>query len=444
MRLASINLNKRLGNPDVRVRLTTWLRSRKVDVLLVQESWRPQKRAPVMLGGYQPLGGDETLFAWAAENWEVPVIRRVAAFAQRLELGYLVVLNAYLDAYARQKRAAQLTWLRKFVEAEDGHPLLLTGDFNLAPRLRDGQYDGRDSTFNSETDRAPLRDLLASGGLVDTTADTASLEYSITRTVQGRSSQFRCDLALLSDYLYPSVTVAYDHTSRAGDTAFTDHSAILADLPVTLSANTSRQTLFDHNLATAEDLGLRIDCQPHKAAMSRSRPSPFARAVVDVLTPKLEITSVLDHGCGRGTDVRFYRQSGLAADGFDPHPGFGRHQPPERHYDLVTSVFVLNVLSDPWERIQALRHAAGFLRPGGHMLVVTRSPDDIDRRARIAGWRRHNDGYWSSKAKGTVQRGMSSQEITLLARRADLQPALEEDMLAPIPAACQALLVKPG
>jgi hypothetical protein len=53
-----------------------------------------------MLGGYQPLDGDGALFAWAAENWKVPVLRRLATFAQRLELGYLVVFNIYLDAYA--------------------------------------------------------------------------------------------------------------------------------------------------------------------------------------------------------------------------------------------------------------------------------------------------------------------------------------------------------
>lgn len=99
--------------------------------------------------------------------------------------------------------------------------------------------------------------------------------------------------------------------------------------------------------------------------MSRSRPSPFARAVAEVLAPKLEIASVLDHGCGRGADVRFYRDRGLDADGWDPHPGFGWQQEPPRQFDLVTSVFVLNVLSNPWERIKALQNAARCLRPHG-------------------------------------------------------------------------------
>ncbi|MFE3071805.1 hypothetical protein [Streptomyces sp. NPDC059247] len=33
-------------------------------------------------------------------------------------------------------------------------------------------------------------------------------------------------------------------------------------------------------------------------------------------------------------------------------------------FGLVTSMFVLNVLPDPWQRIEALRDAASFARPG--------------------------------------------------------------------------------
>ncbi|MEV0944033.1 methyltransferase domain-containing protein [Micromonospora wenchangensis] len=152
---------------------------------------------------------------------------------------------------------------------------------------------------------------------------------------------------------------------------------------------------------------------------------------------------MLDHGCGRGSDVHHYRTSGLDADGWDPHPGFGQAIEPERQYDLVTNIFVLNVLPDPWQRIQAIQHAARFVRPGGHLFVVTRSPADIDPRAIPANWRTHHDGYWSSEAKGTFQKGIPTEEIIALGHQAGLRPTTQQIPLKTSPAAGQALLVKP-
>lgn len=257
-------------------------------------------------------------------------------------------------------------------------------------------------------------------------------QFTIERQQSGMHSRFRCDLALVPDHLLPMVNVQYIHSTRASEQAFTDHSGILMDIPVTLDTVTmeDRHALFallpeppDHALLT------RSECQPHKTAMSRVRPSPYARTVVDVLVPRLGITSVLDHGCGRGSDVDHYRAAGLDADGWDPHMGFGWTAKHDRQYDLVTNIFVLNVLSDPWQRIQALQHAAQFVRPGGSLFVVTRSPTDIDLKAASANWPSHQDGYWSSEAKGTFQKGISTEEIIALGLRAGLEPTAEQTLL---------------
>jgi len=105
---------------------------------------------------------------------------------------------------------------------------------------------------------------------------------------------------------------------------------------------------------------------------------------------------------------------------------------------------VLNVLPDPWKRIQAIQHAARFVRPGGHLFVVTRSPADVDPRAVSANWPAHHDGYWSSEAKATFQKGVPTEEIIALGRRAGLRPTAEQILLASSPAVGQALLVKPA
>ncbi|MGH3865596.1 MAG: methyltransferase domain-containing protein [Pseudonocardiaceae bacterium] len=445
MRLASINLNKRLGNPAARAKLTAWLHYHHVDVLVAQEPWKPVNRTAVNLAAYRSVGGDGDLFCWSAEQVPIPPVSRLESFVQRLELGWLVAYNTYLDCRSATSRRRQLCRFQEIIAVENGRPILACGDFNLAPRPVDGLNNGRPSNFNSSIDRKPFAELLVDNGLADATA-TETPQFTIERQRSGLRSRFRCDLALVPGHLLPMVNVRYDHSTRAGEQAFTDHSGILMDVPVTLDtvAVEDREALFAL-LPEPTDRALftRSECQPHKTAMSRVRPSPFARTVVDVFVPRLGIASVLDHGCGRGSDVDHYRAAGLDADGWDPHPGFGWTTKQDRQYDLVANIFVLNVLPDPWQRIQALQHAAQFVRPGGYLLVVTRSPADIDPRAASANWSSHQDGYWSSAAKGTFQKGICTEEIISLGLRAGLEPAAEQALLTGTSAAGQALLVRP-
>ncbi|MFJ9343785.1 methyltransferase domain-containing protein [Streptomyces sp. NPDC101733] len=217
------------------------------------------------------------------------------------------------------------------------------------------------------------------------------------------------------------------------------------DLALTLEAAEPDDVLFalgdlpgEHSAATAAVRAY----QPHKTAMSRQGPSPAARAVTGHLAGPLGIATILDHGCGRGADVTHYRASGIDADGFDPHDGFGWPRPARDGYDLVTQMFVLNVLPDPWSRIRALQDAAAFARPGGHVLVVTRSPEEITKAAAGGGWAAHHDGYWSSEGKGTFQRGIGTEEAAALARRAGLRPVTGATAL-PLPGVSHILLTKP-
>jgi hypothetical protein len=449
MRVASMNLNKRIGGTTARNRLVQWLARNNIALLLAQEPWRPPGRQPVQLDGFCAVGGTDRVFAWVHERFEAPACRQLAPHWQRLELGYLAVHHVYLDAHAQTTRAAQFDQLRVGMRAEGDRPTLAVGDFNLAPRPQDGLFDGHPSSFNSETDRGPFQSLLAACLVRDTTVADPP-EFSVARSASGKRWEFRCDLALVSDYLALSVTVTYDHGVRAGATAFTDHSALLIDLPVSpprvCRPHPERLFSLDGQRSTDPRSPAATDCQAHKTAMTRRSPSPFARSVLEVLAPKLSVSSILDYGCGRGTDVAHYRKAGLRADGYDPYPAFGwaRQPTPTARYDLVTLVFVLNVLPDPWQRVRVLKQAATGVHSGGRMLVVTRSPRDIETRAAQTRWVHHNDGYWSSERKQTFQRGISEAEIEQLARRAGLSPAApaEQHLLRPVRAACQLLLTK--
>ncbi|QHC30713.1 methyltransferase domain-containing protein [Streptomyces sp. HF10] len=443
MLLASVNLNKRLGSSGARSELGAWLREHGVKAVLAQEPFKPADRLPPVLAGFTFAGGDGHLALWTSEDLIPPPVSSPDTWVQRIELEWLVVLQVHLDSYTGASRTAQLAGLASMTAAEAGRPLLVCGDFNLAPRPEDGLFGGEVSDFTTKGERRMLRQLMQGADLVDTTAETAPA-FTFERVHLGKPSRFRCDLALLSDHLTATTTVTPDLTVRTGPQAFTDHSALLIDVPVTLQGAEPEDVLFPVSELSGRSptAAVRREYQPHKTAMNRRSPSPASRAVTAQLTGPLDVKSVLDHGCGYGADVTHYRSQGLDTEGFDPHDGFGWPRPRRTGFDLVTSMFVLNVLPDPWQRIQALEDAASFARPGGHVVVVTRSPEEIIKAAADGGWTPHHDGFWSSRSKGTFQRGIAPGEIIALARRAGLVPTVEAPQLS-LPGVCHAVLTKP-
>jgi hypothetical protein len=76
-----------------------------------------------------------------------------------------------------------------------------------------------------------------------------------------------------------------------------------------------------------------------------------ALARYGLITPPVE---VFDYGCGRGDDIRGLVTNGIAACGWDPHYA---PDAPKREADLVNLGFVINVIEDLEERIEALQGA---------------------------------------------------------------------------------------
>ena len=147
---------------------------------------------------------------------------------------------------------------------------------------------------------------------------------------------------------------------------------------------------------------------PERTAKTRTTPSLTARIVKEKLVSQLKIKKILDWGCGKGRDVQFYQKSGLKTTGFDPHEPFGFAQKPKNKFDLVVVSYVINALPSVQERRRCLKDAAEF---GSKMLIVTRSEREVTARANRCGWKKWEDGYWSSETKRTFQKGMTQQEI---------------------------------
>lgn len=61
-----------------------------------------------------------------------------------------------------------------------------------------------------------------------------------------------------------------------------------------------------------------------------------------------------DYGCGRGNDMEALKESGVQTDGWDPHFANDR---PRSDADVVNLGFVINVIEDAAERVEALHQA---------------------------------------------------------------------------------------
>ena len=81
-----------------------------------------------------------------------------------------------------------------------------------------------------------------------------------------------------------------------------------------------------------------------------------ALARYGLISPSVE---VFDYGCGRGDDVRGLAVNGIRACGWDPH--YAPNEP-KREADVVNLGFVINVIEDFDERVEALHGAYGLTK----------------------------------------------------------------------------------
>lgn len=121
----------------------------------------------------------------------------------------------------------------------------------------------------------------------------------------------------------------------------------------------------------------------------------------------------LDYGCGRGGDVRRLVHQGFQADGWDPvHAPDG----PRHKADVVNLGFVVNVIEDARERLEALRTAWSL---ADKLLVVAARPE-WEARGLVA--RPHADGWITSK--GTFQKFYRQDELQAWVEASLGRPAL--------------------
>jgi exonuclease III len=410
MIFSSVNLNKRLSKKENRVRLERWLISNNVDVLLSQEVHRENWSGSLSFDRYIKIDGDSDISTFIRDGLEKPNVYRTSKEIQKVSFKCWHIYNCYLPAYDAEPRVEVLDTLQSELKSVWKHPIAVVGDFNLAPTAEDGRYKESISDFTTEKERRKFRALLRRASLIDTTRPETGerTEFTIEQKVGGGLSRFRCDLALVSKVSRTDVSVQYDHSVRksTGEN-FTDHSAIILNIPETIPTHQPQTpSLFDD----LEESDSGFEYRPQNTAINRGGPSPIARRILEQSLINPGDSRLLDYGCGRGDDVRFFTERGFDVSGWDPHDDFGFTDTPEGLYDLSMCTFVLNVLPTLCERMEVLHRLKELTRSGGFVVTTTRSPVAIDRHAEERDWEQHNDGYWSSKSRKTFQKGIGREK----------------------------------
>jgi len=157
-----------------------------------------------------------------------------------------------------------------------------------------------------------------------------------------------------------------------------------------------------------------------RTAIRRDKPSrpmkaflPMVAGLLDLVgQPQKDSPSFFDIGCGRGDDMEYLRQWSRKStiDGYDPN-----YKPKPKPsgtrgalFDVVTCIYVLNVLEEHDERMNVLRDVKWMVKPNGIVMVASRSHRDIFNSV-TDGWIKTGDGWTTTS--GTFQRGFKASEL---------------------------------
>jgi hypothetical protein len=162
------------------------------------------------------------------------------------------------------------------------------------------------------------------------------------------------------------------------------------------NAESAKQNLDQNEPAEKESA---VVVARHKTAMTRYDLSKPVKTLLEYGMLKTGAT-FFDYGCGQGSDVRGLQALGHQAEGWDPV-----HRPAmaKREADIVNMGYVLNVIEDPAERLDALVDAFRHTR---RLLVVSGLIQETVESERATQYR---DGILTRR--NTFQKFFEQQEL---------------------------------
>lgn len=137
--------------------------------------------------------------------------------------------------------------------------------------------------------------------------------------------------------------------------------------------------------------------QRHLTALSRSTLSAPVQLLIGHGLISAQVT-VFDYGCGRGDDIKGLESIDIRCSGWDPHY---HKENTIKKADIVNLGFVVNVIEDPAERVEAIERAFCL---AGTALVASVMLHSNDRPGKP-----YRDGYLT--ARNTFQKYFSQDEF---------------------------------
>lgn len=164
----------------------------------------------------------------------------------------------------------------------------------------------------------------------------------------------------------------------------------------------------DAVMSAAEDNSTAV--QRHLTALHRaSLSAPVQLLIRHGLLSQAD--SLFDYGCGRGGDIETLKSEGYSVAGWDPH--YAPNEPILAS-EVVNLGFVVNVIEDPAERVEALQRAFALARRVMAVAVMLYSVDKPGRPFR--------DGFMTSR--NTFQKYFSQSEFKDYLEQVLHQPAI--------------------
>ena len=164
--------------------------------------------------------------------------------------------------------------------------------------------------------------------------------------------------------------------------------------------------------SVASTLGPEVEVHRHKTALTRYALSKPMQTLAKFDFLEGEHT-LFDYGCGKGSDVDILTKNDVTANGWDPH---FCNDKPKLEADIVNLGFVINVIEDKYERIDAVLGAFRLCRQ--FMCASVMLGETSADRGRL-----YRDGVLTSR--NTFQKYFSQDEF-----RAYLRHVLDEEPVA--------------
>jgi len=141
-----------------------------------------------------------------------------------------IIINSYSPASSGKLRREHLEKLNSLTHSFDEAPILIAGDFNMAPQPKDGWYGDDHSKFTTKSERIIFENLLEEQRIEDL-GSKIDWEATFEKMNRGKLNSFRCDLALVKSNELTSWNLKYDHDYRKKK-GMSDHSALILEYEV--------------------------------------------------------------------------------------------------------------------------------------------------------------------------------------------------------------------